>query len=285
MKRSSVLIWLFGWVLVLNMLWAQSTGHTKEKGLYNPVKQRIEKGQIVKGMYATMKDPFIAKVFARAGFDFIWIDLEHTSLGWHQAEEIIQAICDSEIVPIIRVPWNQHYFIKRALDIGVKGIIVPMVNTKEDAIAAVQACRYPPEGIRGFGPAKAAFYWGIDTREYIRVANNEILVIVQVEDKAAIENIEQIFSVPGVDLAMVGPMDLSGSMGFLGQPTHPEVLSAIDRVAHAGKKHGVPLGTLSLTPDDFKKQIAQGFQFFVVGSDYGILTQGTYDLYNMFQEK
>jgi 2-keto-3-deoxy-L-rhamnonate aldolase RhmA len=201
MKRSSVLVWVFGWVFVLNVLWGQSAGHAREKAPYNPVRQKIERGQIVKGMYVTMKDPFIAKVFARAGFDFIWIDLEHTSLGWHQAEEIIQAICDSDVVPIIRVPWNEHYFIKRALDIGAKGIIVPMVNTKEQAVAAVQACRYPPQGIRGFGPDKAAFYWGIDTREYIRVANNEILVIVQVEDKAAIGNIEEIFSVPGVDLA------------------------------------------------------------------------------------
>ncbi len=283
MKRSPVLIWLFGWVLVLTMLWAQSPGHTKERGLYNPVKQRIEGGQIVKGLYASMKDPFIAKVFARAGFDFVWIDLEHTSLGWHQAEGIMQAICETGMVPIIRVPWNEHYLIKRALDIGAKGIIVPMVNTKEEAVAAVQACRYPPEGIRGFGPAKAAFYWGIDTGEYIKVANNEILVIVQVEHKTAIVNIEEIFSVPGVDLAMVGPMDLAASMGFLGQPSHPEVLSAIDRVAHAGKKHRVPLGILSLTRDDFNKRIAQGFQFFLVGSDYGILTRGTYDLYSKFQ--
>ena len=141
MKKLSALVWLFGWMLVLNILWAQGAGYAKEKARYNMVKQRIEEGQIVKGLYAAMKDPFIAKVFARAGFDFVWIDLEHTSLGWHHAEEIIQAICDTDIVPIIRVPWNEHYLIKRALDIGAKGIMVSMVNTKEEAIAAVQATR------------------------------------------------------------------------------------------------------------------------------------------------
>jgi len=158
-----------------------------------------------------------------------------------------------------------------------------MVNSREEAIAAVQACRYPPEGIRGFGPARAAFYWGIDPKEYIEVADEEILVIVQVEHKTAIESIDEILSVKGIDLAFVGPMDLSASMGFLVNPTHPQVLSAIDTVAEAGKKHKVPLGIISFTPDVFKRRMDQGFQFFLIGGDYGILSQGVNQLYNMFQ--
>jgi len=203
-------------------------------------------------------------------------------MGLGDVERIIQAISCTQMVPIVRVPWNEHYFIKRALDIGAKGIIVPMVNTREEAIAAVQACLYPPKGIRGFGPTKAAFYWGIDTKEYIKVANDEILVIVQVEHKTAVESLDKILTVDGIDLAMVGPMDLSGSMGVLGDPAHPEVMTAIDEVAEAGKRHQVPLGILSLTAEDCKRRIAQGFRFFLVGADIGIIMQGATQLHDRF---
>jgi 2-keto-3-deoxy-L-rhamnonate aldolase RhmA len=114
-------------------------GHSYAEGgiRLNLAKKKIQEGKIVKGIYLVMNDPFIASVIAKAGFDYLWIDLEHTSLGWQDAEAIIQAVSKTDIVPIIRVPWNRHYLIKRALDIGAKGVIVPMVNTREGAQAAV----------------------------------------------------------------------------------------------------------------------------------------------------
>jgi 2-keto-3-deoxy-L-rhamnonate aldolase RhmA len=271
------------WVITIAFLLAGGHSYAEGGVRLNLAKKKIQEGGIVKGIYMAMNDPFIAMVVAKAGFDYLWIDLEHTSLGWRDAEAIIQAVSGTDIVPIIRVPWNRHYFIKRALDIGAKGVIVPMVNTRDDAHAAVQACRYPPQGIRGFGPFKAAFYWGLDTKEYIRVANEEIMVIIQVEHETAIANIDEILSVEGVDVAMIGPMDLSASMGFLGQPTEPEVLAAIDNVVAAGKRHKVALGTLALSPDAFKKCVEQGFQFLFVGSDVGILMQGVDHLRKAFQ--
>jgi 2-keto-3-deoxy-L-rhamnonate aldolase RhmA len=126
---------------------------------------------------------------------------------------------------------------------------------------------------------------GIDTKEYIKVANDEILVIVQVEHKTAVESLDKLLAVDGIDLAMVGPMDLSGSMGLLGDPAHPEVVTAIDEVAEAGKRHQVPLGILSLTPEDYKRRIAQGFKFFLIGSDIGIVMQGGNQLHDRFRLK
>jgi hypothetical protein len=161
MRRLFLMIAVLGAMLSMMLLCLSHDPLATENGKYNILKEKIQSGEVVKGVYAAMKDPFIAQVLARAGFDFIWIDLEHTSLGWGDVERIIQAISSTRMVPIVRVPWNEHYLIKRALDIGAKGIIVPMVNTREEAIAAVQACLYPPQGIRGFGPTKAAFYWGI----------------------------------------------------------------------------------------------------------------------------
>lgn len=158
------------------------------------------------------------------------------------------------------------------------GVITPFVNTKEEAAAAVAGLRYPPEGVRGFLPTFAASRWDLSLSEYVKVANKEILAIMLIEHYEAVEHIEEILSVPGVDVVFVGMYDLSGSMGVLGQTTHPKVEAAAQKVLAAAKKARVAAGIISLTTEDANKRIEQGFQFIAVAVDALLLTSSAKDL-------
>jgi len=149
-----------------------------------------------------------------------------------------------------------------------------MVSSKQEALDAVQALRYPPEGVRGMGAGFAALRWGLSMPEYLKIANNEILAILLIEHIEAVNRIDEILTVPGIDAIFVGPGDLSASMGLLGQTTHPRVEEAIQKVLAATKKAKVPVGVTGFTPDDANRRIQQGFQFILVGIDTGFLTSG-----------
>ncbi len=154
---------------------------------------------------------------------------------------------------------------------GPMGILVPMVNSKTDAENAVKFCKYPPQGVRGMGSSHASIY-GLKMQEYISAANKEIMVIIQNEHKDAVEAIDDILSVPGIDVAFIGPMDLSTSMGFLGEPNHPKVSKAIEKVKSSAKKNRVPLGIFSPTSDDVLRRLKEGFLFIGYGADSLFLT-------------
>lgn len=244
----------------------------------NRVKTLLKEGKPTLGVVMTLPSPPVVETLARAGFDWMWIDLEHSPIDLETADRMIQAMQGTETVPIVRVAWNRHWLAKPVLDMGAKGVIIPWVNSKPEAVDAVQALRYPPEGVRGVGASVAARRWGLPTSEYLKVANQEILAILQIENIEAVNRIEEILAVPGIDLLFIGPNDLASSMGLLGQTTHPRVEEAIQKVLAATKKAKVPAGILGFSPDDANRRIAQGFQFIAVASDAGLLSSGAKDI-------
>ena len=244
----------------------------------NRVKQMLQQGKVTVGALVQMPSPPIVSLLTTSGFDWLWIDMEHGAIPIDTAQRMIDATKGTPTVPLVRIAWNEHWLAKPVLDSGAMGVITPTVNTKQEAIAAVAALRYPPEGVRGFGPAMAAARWGLSVPDYAKVANREILAILLIEDIAAVNNIEEILSVPGVDVVFVGLFDLSGSMGLLGQVTHPKVEEAAQKVLAAAKAAKVPVGTIALAPDDINRRIAQGFQFIAVATDIQLLTSGAKNL-------
>jgi 2-keto-3-deoxy-L-rhamnonate aldolase RhmA len=221
-----------------------------------------------------LPSPPAAEILAQAGFDWLWIDMEHAALNLETAHRMIQATQGTETVPIVRVAWNLHWLAKHVLDMGAMGVIMPQVSSKQEAVDAVQALRYPPEGVRGLFPGFAALRWGLPVPEYLKIANKEIMAILLIEHIEAVNRIDEILTVPGIDLIFVGPGDLSASMGLLGQATHTRVEEAVQKVLAATKKAKVPAGIMAVTPDDANRRIQQGFQFILVGTDMGLLTSG-----------
>jgi len=250
--------------------WAQQV----QKITSNRVKALLKAGKPAIGAATMLPSPPAAEILAQAGFDWLWIDMEHAPVNLETAHRMIQATQGTETAPIVRVPWNLHWLAKPVLDMGAMGVVMPQVSSKQEALDAVQAVRYPPEGVRGLSPGFAALRWGLSMPEYLKIANNEIMAILLIEHIEAVNHIDEILTVPGVDLIFVGPGDLSASMGLLGQTTHARVEDAIQKVLAATKKAKVPAGILAVTPDDANRRIQQGFQFILVGSDMGFLTSG-----------
>jgi 2-keto-3-deoxy-L-rhamnonate aldolase RhmA len=208
---------------------------------------------------------------AGTGYDWVFIDMEHSPFDLKSLQHVLIAFNGRPTVPIVRVPWNDRIRIKQVLDLGAEGILVPMVCSVAEARAAVAATKYPPQGVRGFGPWRASDYYR-QTDEYIRKANDGILVVVQIEHEDGVHQIEEILDVPGIDVVCLGPMDLSGTMGILGQLEHPRVVEAIQRVLAAAKKRALPACVPMET--SIETQLAwarKGVNFVVTGEDHGLL--------------
>lgn len=250
----------------------------QDKPMINRVKQLIQAGKPTIGPIVQLPSAPVATLLSQAGFDWLWIDMEHGAINIETVQLMVQATKGTPTVPIVRIPWNLHWLAKPVLDTGAMGVITPFVNTKEEAAVAVAGLRYPPEGVRGFLPTFAASRWDLSLSEYVKVANKEILAIMLIEHYEAVEHIEEILSVPGVDVVFVGMYDLSGSMGVLGQTTHPKVEAAAQKVLAAAKKARVAAGIISLTTEDANKRIEQGFQFIAVAVDALLLTSSAKDL-------
>lgn len=234
----------------------------------NLIKARLKKGEPVYGVGLTIGHPDVAEIIGQLGFDWAFIDTEHAPLEVGGVQRLLQAMSSSNIVPIVRVAWNDVVMIKRALDVGAYGVIVPWVNTREDAIRAVQAVKYPPEGLRGYGPRRAS----LADPDYAETANEEILVCVQIETQQAIENIDEILSVEGVDATMIGPYDLSMSLGVFRQWEAPKFKLAVKKILESSIRHNVAPGILAL--DDVEKRVKEGFRFLFVAIDTALLRDG-----------
>jgi 2-dehydro-3-deoxyglucarate aldolase len=233
--------------------------------LKNSLKAKMKKGEVTIGTTISIGHPDIAETLGQVGYDWILIDTEHAPLEVGTVQNLMQAMSGSKSVPIVRVAWNDMVMIKRALDIGAYGIIVPWVNTKEEAERAVQAIRYPPRGLRGFGPRRASLF----DPEYVATAENELVLAVQIETKKAIDNLDEILSVEGIDAAVIGPADLSFSLGMLMQYDNPKFNAALDKVVAATKKHHVAAGFLAV--DNVERRVKQGFTWLNVSADLGLL--------------
>jgi len=239
----------------------------------NRVKELWREGKAAVGTWMVLGSPITAEILARMGFDWVVIDTEHGAIDIGTMQSIIQTVNATDAVPMVRVPWNDPALIKRALDAGAWGLVIPMVNSREEAMRAVQATRYPPQGIRSYGGPRARLYGGVD---YFEHANEEIALIVQIEHIEAVNHVDEILSVEGVDAYFIGPSDLAISMGIkpgLDQ-TNPDHVAAITKVIEAGKKHGVPGGLHVGSAEAVNERIAQGCQFIALSSDEGFLRGG-----------
>jgi 4-hydroxy-2-oxoheptanedioate aldolase len=224
------------------------------------------------GGWLTVPSGFSAEIMASCGFDWVCVDRQHGLIGEAQMVEMLQGISSTDTIPLVRVPRNDEGVIGKALDAGAWGVIVPMVNSPEEAAAAVAACRYAPVGIRSFGPLRANYYAGFD---YYSRANSEVLCIVMVETKRAVERVDEIVSVPGVDAVYVGPADLSITLGLPPAPDHTEEIfdDALSRILSSCQRHGVVPG-IAGNAQTAVKRIEQGFRFVEVASDTGLLGVG-----------
>ena len=232
----------------------------------NRVKELWREGKAAIGTWLVLGSPITAEIMANLGFDWLVIDTEHGSIDIGTTQSIIQAINTTDTVPMVRVPWNDPMPIKRALDAGAYGLVIPMVNSREEAIRAVRASRYPPAGIRSYGGPRARLYGGLD---YFEHANEEIALIVQIEHIDAVNRIDEILSVEGVDGFFIGPSDLAISMGLKPgmDQTDPRHVEAVSKVLASGKKHGVPGGIHVGSPEAVNEHIVQGCQFIALASD------------------
>jgi len=225
----------------------------------------LSEGKAAIGTTLTIGHAETAELVGHANFDWVLIDTEHTPMGYESVQLCMQAMSFSRAVPLVRVAWNDLVLIKRALDIGAYGVIVPWVNSKDDAMRAVKAVRYSPAGLRGYGPRRAA----INDPDYVETANSEIYLGVQIETQAAIDSIDEILSVEGIDAALVGPWDLSLSLGIIGQLDSPKFNVAMEKIVSACKRHNLVAGMLAV--DDVKRRLDQGFRLLNVGTDYFFL--------------
>jgi 2-dehydro-3-deoxyglucarate aldolase len=218
----------------------------------------------------SMAHPSIAEILAMAGYDWVVIETEHTAIDVSEVLRMVIAIEQRGSIPLVRLAWNDPIQAKAVLDSGAAGVLVPSINTKEDVQLAVKMTKYPPLGFRGVGLARAQGY-GENFDEYIKNANSDGLLIVQIEHKDAVKNIEEILSVEGIDGTFIGPYDLSMSLGVPGQLSHPSVLEAQDKVLKATLAHGLIAGIHLVHPDtaanECKQTIAKGYRFIALGTD------------------
>jgi 4-hydroxy-2-oxoheptanedioate aldolase len=237
----------------------------------NRLKAALASGEVQRGLWLTLADPQVAEIAGRAGFDWCLIDGEHGPNTLTTIRAQLVALEAAGCSAVVRVAANDPVRIKQVLDLGAQSVLVPMVDTEEDAAAAVAACRYPPAGRRGMGAALArASHWGA-LSDYARSADAGICVLVQAESARAMERIDRIAAVEGVDGVFVGPADLSADMGHLGDPAHPEVEAAIATGLAAVRAAGKAPGIVAFDPEESSRRVRQGATFLGVGADAAAL--------------
>src|SRR5262245_17143542 len=231
------------------------------------MREKIARGQVCYGSYISSTDPVITEALSSFN-DFFWIDAEHNALTLETIQLHLMATRGSDAAAIVRVPWNDPVLIKPILDIGADGVIVPFVRTADDVRRAVAACRYPPEGIRGYGPRRANRFGKLPTLDYIREANASIIVVAQIEHVDALNHLDEILAVPGLTSIQVGPNDLSGSMGLMGQPAHPEVVKVIEQIVDRTLKTKVWASvSVGGSLDYFASWVKRGVQWMPLSGD------------------
>lgn len=234
----------------------------------NKLRQALLDRQVTLGAWMQIGHPACAEIFARAGFDWVCVDLEHGAIDLETTTNIFRTLDAFDCVPVARLPLNDPIWIHRVLDAGARGLIIPMVKTAAEAEAAVREAKYPPRGARGFGYSRANMH-GMDFNEYVRTANDEIAMVMQIEHKDAIANLEGILAVPNVDGVFIGPYDLSGSMGIVGQLDHPDMVKALERYRSCCRARGIAFGTHVVRPntDNVRRAIEEGYTLVALGLD------------------
>lgn len=248
----------------------------------NSVRARLRQGDACIGTWLTLPDPLIAQLMARTGFDWLTIELEHSPTSFESAAQSFAMIASAGCVPLTRVPWNTGENIKRVLDTGAWGVVVPMVNSKAEAEAAVAAARYAPQGQRSIGGLLHATNFDTDASTYYAKANGEILVVLMVEHVDAVANLDEIAAVPGIDVLFIGPNDLHNSMGRAPsfESDDPRFISALDKVLAVCRKHGIAPGIHVVDGAAAKRRMDEGFRFIAVASEAGFLLAKSREILN-----
>lgn len=224
----------------------------------NRIKKLIEEKGFFTGAHIRCQDPCMSELLANVGYDVLWIENEHSFLDKNTTNLHVLAAQAGGAAAVVRVAWNDPVLVKPVLEMGVDGVIFPLISSAEDARKAVASCLYPPEGIRGFGPIRANRYGLVPTEEYLKTANERIFKILQIEHIDAVRQIDEILEVPGVDAIVVGQNDLSGSIGKLAQINNPEVQQLMKTVFDACRRHGIP-GGISAGPSEAELAMWFGF--------------------------
>jgi 4-hydroxy-2-oxoheptanedioate aldolase len=241
----------------------------------NPVKRTLRAGKPSFGTWLSLGDLFATRLMARMDFAWLTLDIEHCAIDWSQAAMIFACIADAGGVPLARVPKGNHDYIKRVLDAGAWGIVVPMVDTVEQAKIAIAAAKYPPVGNRSLGGGMHALNFDCSSTDYFKRANDEILVVLQTESPRGVANAEEIYSLPGVDAIFIGPVDLRAQMRKSdGSEASDEAFEEmIQRVIAIGKKVGTPTGMHVMDPETALRRAEQGMQFIAIGSELRMMTE------------
>lgn len=239
------------------------------------LKKKLRTGTLTIGSWITMGHHSIPEIMARSGFDWLTVDMEHSAIDLDEAQKMIQVIdlCGTE--PLVRVGENDPALIKRVMDAGSRGVIVPMVNSRDDALRALKAVKYPPAGTRGVGLARAQGY-GYSFEEYRKWVDEESVVVVQIEHIKAVENLEKILSVEGIDAFIVGPYDLSGSLGIPGKFEDDRFIQALNEISNVSRKYPACRGYHVVEPDPSQvhARIKEGYNFIAYSVDFLFLGNG-----------
>lgn len=231
----------------------------------NDLKKRLRQGETIIGSIVSANAPDVAELMSLVGFDYLWIEAEHAPIGLGAAQVLIQAI-GGRCPAIVRIPENAEVWFKKALDTGCDGLVVPQVKTANEARRAVASAYYPPMGNRSVGITRAQGY-GTTFADYVETINERLLLVLQIEHALGVENVDEIVRVPGIGVILIGPFDLSGSLGLLGQITHPEVEAHIETVRIACEEAGVPLGIFAIDAQTARRYIDKGFRLICLSAD------------------
>ncbi len=234
----------------------------------NKFRKAVLNKEVCLGAWMQIGHCAVAEIFARAGFDWVCVDLEHGAIDLETMTSIFRTLDAFDCVPVARLPLNDPVWIHRCLDAGARGLIIPMVNSASEAEKAISEAKYPPRGVRGFGYSRANMH-GMDFDSYIKEANDEIAMVMQIEHKNAIANLEEIARVDGVDGFFIGPLDLSGSMGITGQLDHPDMAAALDKYKKVCNDFDLSAGMHLVRPneDTIQSSINQGYTLIALGLD------------------
>jgi 4-hydroxy-2-oxoheptanedioate aldolase len=243
------------------------------------IRKQVLAGKVMLGIGANLGSSLTVEMIGAAGFDWVWIDCEHGTGDYSELIPQMQAAGIYNTPAIVRIAWNEIPRFKRVLDLGASGIMVPYVTSAREAEQAAASMRYPPQGIRGVAKFNRACGFGQNFDAYFKQANDNLLTVVQIETKEAVDRAEDIAAVEGVDVLFIGPLDLSVNMNIADNYEHPEFLQAMDSVATACKKNGKVAGILVPKLDYLESWIAKGFTFLVVGSDGGCIANGLKSIY------
>ena len=238
----------------------------------NRTKRKLREGKAIVGSSVQLNNLFTTEVMGKAGFDFLLIDTQHSPIGPETLYSIVKGLSPTDSEIIVRSLWKSEAMVNQCMDLGADGVIVPLTNTAEDVRRAVAGARYPPDGMRSFGPRFTERYGG--PQEYSVRANEEILVLPQIETVEAVNNIDEILEVEGVDGIMIGPSDLTLSMGHPLKPGFPDAEEMIAHILSKCKEHGVPWGMFTGTLEITEKWLTRGGQIAVVGGDLGFVQEG-----------